>query len=196
MDLPTLLNLTAIGLSVAALAVSTFFASRQLRSAQASNSTLVAIELLTRETRTEEFLESEDYVWNKLSDDYSAEGGVSGLPLHVREHVIRVGFYYSGLGIMAVFKAVEPNLLISTVYYRVTKSWLILSPYIARERELRGSDYLGFFEHLACLCTAADVPKLRRRLRLQKFDGGHGSTRDIGSTKPKPKGPPSSTGEG
>lgn len=170
MDGTFLTNLTAMVVSVLALTVSAFFASRQLRSAQTSTSVAVTIELLTRERRSDEFLESEDYVLRRLPVEHAPHGGVSGLPLEARKHVERVGLYYASLGMMSVFTAISDEMLISTVgIYRISRIWELLEPYITVERGLRKASYLAFFEHLAVLAAKADVPALHRRLGLRKF---------------------------
>ncbi|WP_212987141.1 hypothetical protein [Actinoplanes auranticolor] len=93
------MNLIAVVISVSAVVASSLFALRQLRSMRRSDDTLVAIELLTRECRTTEFLESEDFVVSELPKE-SAEGGIAALPAEARRHVSRVGLYYSSLGFL------------------------------------------------------------------------------------------------
>jgi hypothetical protein len=167
-DVGAILNTAALLLSIIALTVSTIFAHRQLATAKTSNLTLVTIELLTRECRTDEFLESEDYVLNKLSTEHKPDRGVAGLPFSARKHVLRIGLYYSGLGMMSVFRAVDDKLLIATVSYRVRKAWSILCPYIMAERELRKGTFLSYFEHLASMAFDMDVSSVQKILRLRR----------------------------
>ncbi|MEJ3746682.1 hypothetical protein WEI85_25760 [Actinomycetes bacterium KLBMP 9797] len=56
-----LANVVAAAGSAVAVVVTVVFAVRQLRSAQSANHTLVAIELLTRDRSSDEFLRAEDF---------------------------------------------------------------------------------------------------------------------------------------
>jgi len=163
------MNVIALVVSIAAFAVSSIFAIKQLRSARIANNTAVTIELLAREWRTEEFLESEDYVLNKLAKEYSPDQGISGLPFEVRKHVTRFAQFYSSLGMMWVFDAVDKSLIMSTVSYRVRAAWIALEPYIMAERKTGQPVYLSFFEHLACVVSEADTLQLQRSLGLRNF---------------------------
>ena len=171
MDLGAVLNTAALLLSIIALTVSTIFAHRQLATARTSNLTLVTIELLTRECRTDEFLESEEYVLNKLSAEHKPDRGVGGLPFSARKHVQRIGLYYSGLGMMSVFRVVDDKLLIATVSYRVRKAWSILCPYVMAEREIRQGTFLSYFEHLASIAFDMDVTSVQKILGLRRVIG-------------------------
>ncbi|GAA2608611.1 DUF4760 domain-containing protein [Paractinoplanes durhamensis] len=176
MDAAILLNFTAIVISAAALGASLLIGLRQVRAAhqqvhasQESNNTLVAIELLTQECRSEQFLESEAYVVRHLADDHSPERGVDGLPVDAWKHATRMGLYYSSLGIMSKLGAIDQALLISSTHYRVRRCWKILEPYILREREIRKSTYMAYFEHLAAVAGDADLPGLHRELGLEQI---------------------------
>jgi len=181
------MNVIALVVSIAAFSVSSIFAIKQLRSARVANNTVVTIELLAREWRTEEFLESEDYVLNKLAKEHSPDQGTSGLPFEARKHVTRFAQFYSSLGMMWVFNAVDKSLIMSTVSYRVQAAWLTLEPYIMTERRAGRPAYLTFFEHLACVASEADTLQLQQRLGLRTFrspSGGYGQ--DIPRKKEAP----------
>jgi hypothetical protein len=168
----TILNAVAVTVSALALAVTVFLGSRQLIAMRRSNSTLVAIDLLTQECRTKQFLVSEEYVNFELRHEFPAERGVAGLSPEAREHVTRIGLYYASLGMMSVLDVVDHALLISCVHYRVRQSWQVLEPYIEVERKLRKSTYMAYFEHLACVAAEADPAQLHRDLGLRKI-GAH-----------------------
>lgn len=173
MNAGMVMNIAALAISITALIVSYNLGRRQLLSAATSNLTLVAIEFLTRENRTTEFLESEDTVLTKLSSEHPPDRGVSGLPLQIRQHVDRVALYYHSLGILAAQKAVDRDLLVSVIYYKARQAWIVLEPYILRERELRiGSyRYMSYFEHLARIAADAKPAQIHRRLGLRRFNG-------------------------
>ncbi|MFB9238742.1 hypothetical protein ACFFWC_24980 [Plantactinospora siamensis] len=168
MDAGLVFNASAVAISLMALAVSTLLTVWQLRAARSSNLTLVALELLTRECRSEEFLESEDFVLNRLQAEHSPDGGVFGLPFSARKHVQRIGQYYAGLGMISVFHAVDDSLLLGAVHWRVRVAWSILQPYVMAERALRKNRYLSYFEHLACMAGDVDKGDLLAKQRLRK----------------------------
>jgi hypothetical protein len=177
MDVGALMNATAVTVSTVAVAASIFIGIRQVRmareqvlAAQKSNSTLVAVELLTQECRSEQFLDSEEFVLRKLRDTHGTAAGVDGLPADARKHITRIGLYYSSLGMMSTMGAVDHALLISATHYRVRRCWAILEPYILQERKIRKSTYMAYFEHLAAVASESDLPRLHRELGLKKID--------------------------
>jgi hypothetical protein len=166
-----LANVVAAVGSAIAVVVTALFAVRQLRSSQTANHTLVAIELLTRDRTSEEFLRSEDFVLNQLTVDHPPPGvSVSDLPNEARHHIARLSLYYNGLGQMLAFAAVDPRLLMGTVGYRSRQAWRVLEPYILAERARRGETYLSHFEHLVHMATHNPWEKAVRKLDLKHFD--------------------------
>jgi hypothetical protein len=161
-------NLLAALISVSAVAASSLFALRQLRSMRRSDDTLVAIELLTRECRTTEFLESEDFVLHELPKT-PPEGGIGALPAQARQHVSRVGLYYSSLGFLAVFGGLQEKMVVSLMPWRVRRAWFALEPYIMVERAVRSPNHFSFFEHLVCMVAEADLAEVHESLRLRKI---------------------------
>jgi hypothetical protein len=134
---------------------------------------LVAIELLTRERTSDAFIESEDFVLTKLSTLNPDITSVSGLPLDVRRHVVRLTLYYNSLGQLLSFKIVDSNLLTSTIGFRARQTWRVLEPYILAERATRGETetYLSSFEHLVYVVTNKPMTRAIRKLGLRRFDG-------------------------
>ncbi|MEU8157477.1 hypothetical protein AB0B94_27775 [Micromonospora sp. NPDC048986] len=146
------------------------FAVRQLRSAQTANQTLVAIELLTRDRSSDEFIRAEDFVLNELAGRHPPPGiSVSALPVEARHHVVRLSLYYNGLGQMLAFEAVDPRLLMGTVSYRSRQAWRVLEPYILAERAERGETYLSHFEHLVHIATHNPWATAVRKFDLKHF---------------------------
>ncbi|WP_127505562.1 DUF4760 domain-containing protein [Actinoplanes solisilvae] len=162
------LNITAIIISLTAVALSAFFGLRQLRSMQRANSTMVTIELLTRECRTNEFLESEEFVLYELPKA-SPGNGVTGLTPLQRRHATRVGLFYSSLGVLASTGGVETKMIVAIVPNRARRAWTALEPYIRAERTLRSPTYVSFFEHLVCLINEADPARHHEIHRLRKL---------------------------
>ena len=162
------LNIAALVVSLCAATFSAFFGLRQLRSMQRANSTTVAVELLTRECRSNEFLDSEEFVLYKLSG-HPPDSGVNGLPPEARRHASRIGLFFSSLGALSVFGGIETRMIVSLVPTRARRAWLALEPYIIEERKLRSPTYLSFFEHLVCLIADADSAKNLEGLGLRKM---------------------------
>ena len=166
-----LANIVAAAVSAIAVIVTAVFAVRQLRSAQTANHTLVAIELLTRDRSSDEFMRAEDFVLNELAARFPPPGvSVSDLPPDARHQVTRLSMYYNGLGQMLAFAAVDPRLLMGTVSYRSRQAWRALEPYILAERARRGQTYLSHFEHLVHMSTHNPWTTAVRKLDLQRFD--------------------------
>jgi hypothetical protein len=168
LNLGLAVNLIAVLISISAIALSSLFAVHQLRSMRRSDDTLVAIELLTRECRTNEFLESEEFVCHELSKNPPG-GGVSGLPSEFRRHVTRVGLYYTSLGVLSVFGGLQEKMVISLMPSRVRRAWFALEPYIMEERALQSPTYLSYFEHLVCMIAEADLAEIHQDLKLRKI---------------------------
>ncbi|PYC65550.1 hypothetical protein C7C45_28370 [Micromonospora arborensis] len=165
-----LANVVAACGSAIAVVVTVVFALRQLRSAQTANQTLVAIELLTRDRSSDEFLRAEDFVLNELTVRHPPPHvSVSDLPAEARHHVVRLSLYYNGLGQMLAFAAVDPRLLVGTVSYRSRQAWRVLEPYILAERAQRGETYLSHFEHLVHMATHNPWAMAVRKFNLKRF---------------------------
>lgn len=165
-----LANVVAAVGSATAVVVTVVVALRQLRMAQGANHTLVAIELLTRDRSSEDFMRSEDFVLNELTAAYPPPVAVSELPIEARKCVTRLALYYNGLGQMLAFQVVDPRLLMGTVSYRSRNAWRVLEPYILAERARRGETYLSHFEHLVHMATHNPWAAAVRELDLKRFD--------------------------
>jgi hypothetical protein len=163
------MNLVALTVSIAAFFTSTIFAGRQLRVSQMSNNTMIAVELLARERRADEFMESEDYVLNVLASQHQPDKGVSLLPLDARRHVNRIGMYYNSLGQLVAHGAVDQWLMISTASYRTRQAWAVLGPYIRAERLAGSTRYMSHFEHLAYLAFSVSPQQIEQKIRLRRF---------------------------
>jgi hypothetical protein len=170
MDFGVLTNTTAIAVSIIALVVSTIFTQRQLRSARASTSTAVTVEMLSREMRGDALRESVDYVIHRLPTEYGPEAGVDGLPIDARGHVYNVALFYGNLGHLVVFGAIDERVVLSMANYSLRRAWFTLEPYIRAEREIRQSHFMGFFEHIACRAAELKPAQLHRELGLRTFD--------------------------
>ena len=189
MSLSLAVNLVAVVISVSAVVASSLFAVRQLRSMRRSDDTLVAIELLTRECRTTEFLQSEDYVLHELPKT-PPEGGIGALPAEARQHVSRVGLYYSSLGFLAVFGGLQEKMVVSLMPWRVRRAWFALEPYIMAERAVRSPTHFSFFEHLVCMVAEADLAEIHQSLQLRRIGSRSAEFSRAIQPRPAPAGAP------
>ncbi|WP_133878653.1 hypothetical protein [Paractinoplanes brasiliensis] len=127
------LSFTAVTISLLALTLSAFFGLRQLRLMQRSNSTAVTIELLTRECRSNDFLESEEFVLYELSKEPPGRG-LQGLQPDQRRHVSRVGLYFSSLGALSILGGIETKMIVGLVPSRARRAWAALEPFVLAEK--------------------------------------------------------------
>src|SRR5262249_33204746 len=115
-------------------------------------------------------------VLDRLSREHSPEGGVAGLPLEARKHVLRVGRYYASLGHVTVFGAVDERMVLSIIHYRIRLAWYVLEPFVKTERELRQAPFFNFFEHIACRSAEINTSDLLKSLDLRMFPSTVGSS--------------------
>jgi hypothetical protein len=169
MDQGMMFNTAALGTSLVAVTTSTLLAVRHLRTVQATNPTLVIVELLTRERRSSEFLGSEDYVLRRLAVEHQPDQGINGLPPEARGHALRIGLYYTNLGMLSAFRGAHSTVLLSAVWWNVQVTWSVLEPYILAERRLRNNLYMSYFEHLVCLASTTDKATLLQRQGLRRL---------------------------
>jgi hypothetical protein len=166
----TVASIIAVVVSIAALATAVIFGIKQVRDSSKRSAAQVAMEMLTRESRSDAFMDSEDYVIRQLANEHSPDRGVLALPLNARKHVQRISYYYSDLAILTIYGGVSAELIVATVHRPIVRAWSILEPYIKAEREIRGNDrYLNFFEHLASVSADADVLSIHNKLGLRSF---------------------------
>jgi hypothetical protein len=149
-DFSLIISIIGLALSVVATVMSLFILARQTVFLRQSNHIPISVDL-AQEFRSDSFLESQDYVINKLRQEHGPDLGVSGLPADARKAVDRVTSYFTGLGALAVQRMLDEPYAVTFMGYRANRAWSELEPYIIREREIRGdSDYLVFFEDLIC----------------------------------------------
>ncbi len=153
----SLLNVSAIFISLASLATSTLLAARQARSADRANQLPIIIEMLDRHT-TQSFYLKEEKIWEELpSRDPNL--GVTRLPADIRGEVIEVSFFYQMLGYLLAFEVVDENVVILPIRYRLEKTWTAIRPFVESERVLRGDpySYLNTLEEFAKSAAKKDV---------------------------------------
>jgi hypothetical protein len=163
-------NAVTAGVSILALAVSSWILFRQTKYTRDSNHVQVVRELL-REFRTPGFIASLDYVRQRLAKEHDPSRGISGLPNPAREHVLNIGYYYQSLGILVKFNISDSRTFILTMGRQITAAWQAVAPYVYAEREqgVPGVYSLSFFEDLAVKSSALTHEEALRVLKLRRF---------------------------
>jgi hypothetical protein len=131
----------------------------------------VALDIF-RESRENEWFQARDWVVTRLAAEHSPDQGVSGLPEHARERVRRVVFYYDNLGVFVAFKVIGQDLAVAFHGVGFTEAWVVLEPYIHREREIRAMRYAVFYEDLICRSRARPPNEVYQKLKLRRLSPG------------------------
>jgi hypothetical protein len=144
------LSISALLLSLLALAVSTRLAVKQ-QAMQRHANTLPALSLLLAEFRSANFHESYEYVCSRLQE-HPAECGISGLPREARRHVYAVCYLYQHLGELVRLGVVNERELLIPARNRLTAVWSAVQPFVLSERAnklVAGPDVLRVLEVFA-----------------------------------------------
>jgi hypothetical protein len=152
MDASTLLNILALAVSFISLTASGLLAMRQTLMLRRANELPIFVDL-TRDFRSPEFQQAQDYVLNELDSQHlpGPGDGISNLPLDARKAVSTVISFYITLGAYVAFGLADEKIVIQLFGYRAGQSWNALEPLILREREIRqGGAYASLFEDLVC----------------------------------------------
>ena len=142
----TSLNIITLVIALAALAVSSLFAIRQIGTARNANQLLVVNEIL-REFWSSKFRHQEELLWDKIKDQ-GEDVAYSQLPDNLREAADNVCSTYLMLAHVVSLRMVDRKLAILPISYRVVRTWEAVSPFVVRERKLRGPEGSFFFSVL------------------------------------------------
>ncbi len=94
--------------------------------------------------------------------------GIRGLPDDVAQASLKVSHFLDNLGVLVANDLLDPKLAAGFLGDSTLRQWLLLQPFVERERELRSPNaYLQYFEHLAA--TMRDVEPTQVRASLQKW---------------------------
>jgi hypothetical protein len=88
-----------LSMSIVVLGATALLVVRLVRPAEPHSGLGEFLVILDREFRGEVFRTSEDFVLHRLAEDY--RGGISGLSVEARGHVLRVGRFYGDAGMVA-----------------------------------------------------------------------------------------------
>ncbi|MFH0521819.1 hypothetical protein ACHBTE_32155 [Streptomyces sp. M41] len=143
-----LVNVVSLTVSILALAISGFFAFRQLHSAQSANVLAMILNGFS-ETRDPAYSEAIEYVLYHLPADYPQPISYLHLAEPHKSHVRRVGFFYDDLGKLVAHGVVDEKLIIGAYGRSLLRAWTILAPFIYFERQEHQRMPMRYFEDLA-----------------------------------------------
>ncbi len=151
-------------ISLAALAVSSFFAIRQIGTARNANQLPVVNEIL-RKFWSPEFRHQEEFLWDELKDQ-GEDVAYSRLPVDLREAADNICSTYLMLAYVVSLRIVDQKLAILPIHYRVVRTWEAVSPFVVRERKLRGREdsFFSLLESLVEFIKRQDIQSIVKEL--------------------------------
>jgi hypothetical protein len=176
------LSIASLALSLIAIATSTLLLLRQTIFMRHANEMPVSVGLY-QEFRSAEFQAAEEYILKSLPGDYDPSIGLSNLPTEARNPSYKVASFYSSLGALVTLGIVDERFAVSLLGDAAERDWRTLEPYIVRERELCGDEYVfAFYEDLVCR-TRINYPVTKAYgLKFKKVSGGYPSLPNSAST--------------
>ena len=142
----TALAIVSILLSLIAVATSTLLLVRQTLFMRHANEIPVSVDLY-QEWRSTEFQAAREYVRGSLSSSNDPSTGLSKLSKTGN----RVAAFYSSLGALVALGLVDERFAVSILGDAAEADWSILEPYIFRQREISGDNYIyAFYEDFVC----------------------------------------------
>jgi hypothetical protein len=176
-----ILSLVSVTIAFVAVAVATWQARANARSAQRSH-TLPVISETFREFRSAEFRTRISYVVTKVPATTRGVHGFSSLPRKWREDAYEVCYFFDYLGTLVKFGIIRKDLAISLWGTAIMQVWLAAEPLILMERAYRKKTYprgispgfLVYYEDLVCRIIDSggqDAPRrIQQRSGLRQLD--------------------------
>ncbi|NGO09317.1 hypothetical protein G5C60_17350 [Streptomyces sp. HC44] len=162
------LNIAALAISVVALLFSSVIAYGQLRSTQKANALAMIFDGF-REGRSPEFRKSMEYVLYHLKEEFPGPISYLELPEEPKECVRRVAFFFEELGKLVVHGFVSQDLIIGSYGLSMHRAWVVVAPYVYREREIRQRVVLPYFEHMAAVTSEITAADVHRKMKLRTY---------------------------
>jgi hypothetical protein len=158
------LNIMALVISLAALAVSSLFAIRQIGAARNANQLPIMNDIFG-EIRSAQFRRQEEILWDKLPT-LGHDVAYSQLPDDLREAADNVYLTYLMLAYVVSLRIVDRKLAILPVHYRVVRTWDVVSPFVVQERKLRGYElsFLNLLESFVEFIKRQDIQRIIKEL--------------------------------
>lgn len=166
MDTTIAVNIAASAISLVALAMSILLTRRQIHLASGGNHLPVVLDAF-QHTRSAAWLEAENYVLTKLTDEHPADCGYRNMPAPARRHAGTIGLFYDDLGKLVAHRVIHQNLVIGSYGTNIVRLWDALAPYVYAERQAPGSHFWIYFEDLAARTAATTPDRVYTALRLR-----------------------------
>lgn len=163
------LNLAALGISLAALAVSVLLTLRQIRLSSGGNHLPVildAFKLVHDPDST--YLKAEKYLLNDLPQEHSADRGVTELPNPARTHALTIGMFFDDLGKVVAHDIVHQDIIVGSFGSGIIRMWDALAPYVYQQRRTHANHFWVYFEDLAVRAAARPSAVVYADLDLRK----------------------------
>ena len=166
-----IVTLVALVVSVLALAVSATLALRQVNLSKSANQLSGVVEL-TKELRSQSFLDRERYVNTRLREDHPSGVAQTQLPSLAGDNVQVVASLFNSVGILVAFDgALDERIAVSVFGYRAERAWKSLEPFITAERRCRNGDYMPCFEHFVAIVCQNRSEQVSVALKLKRLPG-------------------------
>jgi hypothetical protein len=164
-----IVSLMALAVSILALALSGAIAIRQVGLARGANQRSGVVEL-TKELRSQSFLDRERYVNTVLGKEYPSGVAQTELPALAGDNVQVVASLFSSVGILVAFDgALDRRIAVSVFGYRAERAWRSLEPFIKAERQRRQGDYMPCFEHFVAVVRETSSEQASIALKLKRL---------------------------
>jgi hypothetical protein len=140
-------------LSIVALAVSGFLASRQNMLQKLTNNAPALVDLLSQ-FRSSAVHEGFEFVCTELAE-YEPEKGLSGLPPGVRYRVYDVCYFLQQFACMMIFDLIAEKEFTALLRARTVAVWKAVEPFIEAERVINPDTGPEFMSPLGAFATKA-----------------------------------------
>jgi hypothetical protein len=133
MNASTISSVVAVAVAIAALAVSVWTAQNQFRLQRRSSHIPILLEFVSG-FRSPTFQADYDYIRTQLRANHAPSGGVSGLPLEVRQRLYNVCYLFHAVAFLCALEAVDEPILIAALGGPARIIWEQVEPYATVER--------------------------------------------------------------
>jgi hypothetical protein len=149
-DVSVLINVSAVAVSISAVATSAWLTRNQFKAQRHGNHVDPLIELL-KEFRSLEFHQNYSFIRNELPK-LPTDGGISGLNEDIQKKIYNVGYFFQLYTILVYLDVIDERFIGSLLHRRYIEAWTALEPFVHKEREIQGlppGAILNLFEHFA-----------------------------------------------
>jgi hypothetical protein len=152
--IPEIVSVISVLIASAALGIAVWQGRENSKSSAIMNSSPIAADIWA-EWRSEDFRQ---HMLSVVADPEKAQkaGEIESLPRDYRQSAYAVIYYFNQVGTLVAFGLVSENLVIGVLGGWIMRTWRVLEPVIAKERERRVGIYppdtppnfSDYYEHL------------------------------------------------